>query len=137
MASLIRICAVTAAAVVALSFVFFAVDQLGAGSEKQVQALRGPTERGPSRAELDKPAPKPAVERVREAQHSSVREYVDDADDVLLSPFTGLIDTDQVWVQRMVPGLLALLLYGLGGTLLANVVPKPDRRTRDWRESTG
>ena len=137
MASLIRICAVAAAALVALSFVFFAVDQLGAGSEKQVQALRSDPERGPSRAELDEPAPEPAVERAREARHSSVREYVDDADDVLLAPFTGLIDTDQIWVQRLVPGLLALLLYGLGGTLLANALPKPGRETRDWRESTG
>jgi hypothetical protein len=137
MASLIRICAVAAATLVALSFVFFAVDQLGAGSEKQVQALRSDTERGSSRAELDEPAPEPAVERAREARHSSVREYVDDADDVLLAPFTGLIDTDQIWVQRLVPGLLALLLYGLGGALLANALPKPDRRTRDWRESTG
>ncbi|MDQ3644685.1 MAG: hypothetical protein M3356_04160 [Actinomycetota bacterium] len=137
MGSLIRICAVTAAALVALSFVFFAVDQLTEGSENQVRALRSDNDRALSQAEIDKPAPRPAVERVREEQHSSVREYVDDADDVLLSPFTGLVDTDQVWAQRVVPGVLALLLYGLGGTLLANAMPKPKRRVGDWRESTG
>ncbi len=136
MGSLIRICAVTAAALVALSFVFFAVDQLTEGSENQVRAISD-EQRALSQAAIDKPSPEPAVERVRERQHSSVREYVDDADDVLLSPFTGLVDSSQVWVQRMVPGLVGLLLYGLGGTLLANAVPRGDRKLGDWRESTG
>ncbi|MGI9094524.1 MAG: hypothetical protein ACR2F4_02990, partial [Thermoleophilaceae bacterium] len=123
MGSLIRICAVTAAVLVALSFVFFAVDQLTEGSENQVRALRSDDGRAPSQAEIDKPAPEPAVERIRETQHSSAREYVDDANDVLLSPFTGLVDTGHVWSQRVIGGVLALLLYGLGGTLLANAMP--------------
>ncbi len=137
MGSLIRICAVTAAALVALSFVFFAVDQLTEGSENQVRALRSDDERAFSQAEIDKPAPEPAVERIRETQHSSAREYVDDANDVLLSPFTGLVDTGHVWSQRVIAGVLALLLYGLGGTLLANAMPRPKRKAGDWRESTG
>jgi len=137
MGSLIRICAVMAAALVALSFVFFAVDQAREGSETQVRDLRSDNTRVISEAEIDKPAPPPAVERIREARHSSLREYVDDADDILLTPFTGLIETDQVWAQRLVPGVLALLLYGLGGTLLANALPKRDRQVGDWRESTG
>lgn len=137
MGSLIRICAITASVIVALSFVFFAVDQMTAGSETQVRSLRNEDKRAGSGAQIDKPAPRPAVERIREAEHSSVREYVDDADDILLSPFTGLIDSNQVWVQRAVPGLIALLLYGFGGTLLANALPKPDRKVDDWRESTG
>jgi len=137
MGSIVRIVAVTATVLVALSFVFFAVDQLTEGSETQVRALANDGKRATSQAEIDTPAPEPRVERLREAQHSSVREYVDDANDVLLSPFTGFIDSDQIWVQRGVPGLLALLLYGLGGTLLANALPKPTREAGDWRESTG
>ena len=137
MGALIRICAVTAASLVALSFVFFAVDQLTEGSENQVRALRADGQRAPSQAAIDQPAPEPAVERIRESQHSSVREYVDDANDILLSPFTGFVDSDQVWAQRVIPGLIGLLLYGLGGTLLANAMPRPDRKLGDWRESTG
>ena len=137
MGSLIRICAVTAAALVALSFLFFAVDQLTEGSENQVRALSSDNQRAPSQAAINKPSPEPATERIRESQHSSVREYVDDANDVLLSPFTGLVDSDQVWAQRLVPGLIGLLLYGLGGTLLANAMPRSDRKVGDWRESTG
>jgi hypothetical protein len=137
MGSLVRICALTATALVALSFVFFAVDQLTEGSDNQVRDLRGDNSRATSQASINKPAPEPAVERIREMQHSSVREYVDDANDILLSPFTGLVDADQVWGQRVLPGLLAVLLYGLGGTILANAMPKPDRKLGDWRESTG
>lgn len=137
MGPLIRICAVTAAALVALSFAFFAIDQLTEGSENQVRTLRNDKQRAPSQAAIDKPAPEPAVERIRESQHSSVREYVDDANDILLSPFTGLVDSDHVWAQRGIPGLIGLLLYGLGGTLLANAIPRPDRKLGDWRESTG
>jgi hypothetical protein len=29
--------------------------------------------------------------------------------------------------------MLALLLYGLGGLLLANFLPKPETKQRDWR----
>jgi len=136
MGSVVRICAVAAAALVALSFAFFAVDQLTEGSENQVRAVRGDNQRAPSQAQIDKPAPDPAVERIRETQHSRVREYVDDANDILLSPFTGLVDTEKIWSQRVIPGLLALLLYGLGGTILANAMPKPNRQVGDWREST-
>ncbi len=137
MGSLVRICALAATALVALSFAFFAIDQLSEGSENQVRDLRDDNSRAVSQAAIDQPAPAPAVERIREAQHSSVREYVDDADDILLSPFTGLVDTDRVWGQRLLPGLLALLVYGLGGTILANSMPKPNRKVGDWRESTG
>jgi len=138
MGSVIRICALAASAVVALSFVFFVVDQLTEGSTNQVEAVRGDGKRAQSHALINEPAPRPAVERAREAQHSSFREYIDDADDLLLSPFSGLTDSDEVWIQRLVPGGIALLLYGLGGLMLARSLPR--RHTRvggDWREQTG
>lgn len=134
MASLVRLAAVAAALLVAASFVLFAVDRIGEGSAGQVEALRGDTAANVSRAGIDAPSPPPAIERQREAAHSSVRELIDDADDVLLAPFAGLLDTDSAWAGRIVPGLLALLLYGLGGTLLANALPQPKRRATDWRE---
>jgi len=134
MGSLVRICAVTAAALVALSFLMFAVDELGKGSDQQVRSVRG--ELAPARPALrvNEPAPPAQIERVREKRHSSVREVVDDANDVLVSPFTGIVDSDDSWVQRLVPLALALLLYGLGGLLLANALPKPHHEVRDWRE---
>jgi len=135
MGSLIRICAVTAASLVALSFAMFAADQLGEGSENQVRSVRGDSARARSEASVNLPDPGPAAERRRAASHSGIREAIDDADDILLSPFKDLIDSGNLWVQRLVPTALGLLLYGLLGSLLANAIPQRHHRTRDWREA--
>jgi hypothetical protein len=134
MGSLIRVLAVLAASLVAASFLAFAVDQSRAGSETQVNAVSGEKAAARNDAIL-RPSPEPRVERAREAAHSSFRERIDDANDVLLSPFAGLTDpADNVWAQRVVPGVLALLLYGLAGLLVANFLPKGGREVKDWRE---
>ena len=133
MGSLVRLCAVVASAIVALSFVFFVVDQATTGSQDQVRAVDGQTGPRAAPADVQRPAPDRAAERIRESDHSSVREAVDDADDVLVGPFTGLIDSDDVWVQRIVPASIGLLLYGGLGLLLASWIPQPKRETRDWR----
>jgi hypothetical protein len=124
MASLLRFVAVAASAIVIFSFLAFATDEAGHGSQSQVDKLG---------EALDEPAPAPNVERVREHQHSRARELVDDANDVLLRPFNGLLDSRDPWVQRIVPGLLALLAYGLGLALLANLLPKKAPPSRNWR----
>ena len=53
--------------------------------------------------------------------------------DVLLGPFTNLVDSGDVWVARGVPTLLALLLYGGGLGFLANMLPKQRAHGADWR----
>jgi hypothetical protein len=124
MASLLRFVAVAASAIVIFSFLAFATDEAGHGSRTQVDKLG---------EALDEPAPAANVERVREHRHGRARELVDDANDVLLRPFDGLLDSRNPWVQRIVPGLLALLAYGLGLALLANVLPRKAPASRDWR----
>jgi len=136
MASIIRTAAVLAASTVALSFVLFALDELGEGSANQIRDVRGEGLNA-SQAELSRPAPRAEIERARETVHSKPREAIDDANDVLLTPFASLADTGSVWVSRIVPGVLGLLLYGLGGLLLANALPQPRREVRDWRQQTG
>jgi hypothetical protein len=137
MGSLLRLAAIAAAGFVALSFLLFAVDQSKQGSATQVNALEGSGAQVTSDAAIDEPSPPSRIERVREERHTGIREAIDDVDDVLVAPFTGLIESSNVWVERMVPATLALLLYGLGGMLLANMLPKPRRRHHDWREATG
>jgi len=132
MAPLVRICAVVAAAIVALSLVLFALDESSTGSENQVRSVEG-TAKVQSDADVQQPNPAPAAERERENAHSSAREYVDDANDVIVSPFTGLAGSSDVWVRRLVPGALGLLLYGLGGLMLANWLPASRRESQDWR----
>jgi hypothetical protein len=120
MGSVIRVAAIVTSAIVLLGFGLFAVDEMDKGSRAQRQALGDV-------------APDTAAEQAREAHHGTVREVVDDANDVLLRPFSNLIDSDNSWVEHGVPALLALLVYGLGLGLLANLLPKQRTGGRDWR----
>lgn len=137
MESLLRIAAIAATALVALSFVLFAVDQSEEGSANQVRTVNGDEARAASEAAIDRPAPDHATERVREARHGSLREVIDDGNDILVAPFADIVESSNVWVERVVSGALAVLLFGLGGTLLANFLPKRTRQPTDWREATG
>ena len=137
MGTLLRLAALCAAAFVGLSFLLFAVDQSEEGSANQVKTVEGVQARAQSDAAIDRPAPDAATERRREARHSGPREFIDDGNDIFVAPFAGLVESSNVWVERLVAGGLAALLFGLGGMLLANFVPKRRHRTTDWREATG
>jgi hypothetical protein len=131
MGSIIRLAAIVMSGIVLLGFAFFAVDEMDRGSKHQQQKLASELD---SEAENPAPiAPTHADEKAREAAHSSFRELVDDGNDVLLGPFVDLVDSDEPWVQRGVPTVLALLLYGLGLGILANMVPKQRVHGDDWR----
>lgn len=94
----------------------FAIDEARSASDQTQTEIEG---RRAARAA----DPSPEQERAREAAHSDARELVDDANDVLLSPFASISDgADSRWVRRTVPALIALLLYGFGLSFLARVV---------------
>jgi hypothetical protein len=136
MGSLVRLLALAASAVIALSLIMFAVDQSNSGTEAQLRSLEGqPQTTVRSQDEVDAPNPGPAAERAREAQHSSVREAIDDGNDLLAGPFTGVAPSDNVWVERLVPAALGLLLFGLGGLMLANWLPERRATHEDWRQA--
>ena len=124
MASLLRLVAVIASAFIVLSFFAFVADETGQGSKDQEAKLG---------QELGEPAPSPTTERERERRHGAIREKIDDANDVLLAPFSGVVTSHSLWVQRIGTGLLALLAYGLGLTLLANFLPGRGQAAHDWR----
>ena len=126
MGSVIRVAAIVTSAIVLLGFALFAVDEMDKGSKAQQQKL----DRELGNVEI---APDVAAEESREANHGTVREVVDDANDVLLRPFSDLLDSDNTWVEHGVPALLALLVYGLGLGLLANLLPRQRPGGRDWR----
>jgi hypothetical protein len=108
----IRIAASLACVFVVLGFGAFALDQARGASKESVSGIAGDptTFSGPS----------PNQERARERQHSGAREFIDDVNDVLLSPFAGLVDSsNSKWVRRLIPALLALLVYGFGGGYLS------------------
>ena len=129
MAALLRIVAIDSCAIVAFGFIAFASDEATQGSSKQVQRIN---------QAMDDPAPTASAEQARQKRHGKVRETIDDANDILLKPFAGVVDSHDTWVRRLVPTVLALLAYGLGLTLLANVLPKRRARSTggDWRAAT-
>jgi hypothetical protein len=131
MGSFVRLIAIVTSGLVLLGFAFFAVDELNRGSQNQQNALAN--ELNPDLADPAPVAPSPDQESAREEANSSVREIVDDANDVLLRPFAGLVDSNDRWVTHGVPAILALLLYGLCLGTLANMLPKEREHSADWR----
>jgi len=131
MGSFVRLVAILASGIVLLGFAFFAVDEMERGSQTQQNLI----DRETKGAEYDPApiAPTPGQEAARERVNGSFRELVDDANDVLLDPFTNLVDSDDRWVSHGVPAILALLLYGFCLGMLANMLPKERETHGDWR----
>jgi hypothetical protein len=110
---ILRTAAVLASAVALVSFALFALDETREASKQstaEVAGLEATRTSNPSENE----------ERARERAHSSVREAIDDVDDVLVAPFAPVTeDMSSSWAARGVPTLLALLVYGFGLSFLA------------------
>jgi hypothetical protein len=131
MGSLVRLVAIVASGLVLLGFAYFATDEMSRGSEHQQNALANEL------AGIEDPAPiapSNELEAEREKINGPMREVVEDANDLLLGPFTDLVEgSNDRWVRHGVPALLALLLYGLGLGMLANMLPKGREHGADWR----
>ncbi len=123
MGTLIRLTAVLACAIIGISFLMFAVDELDRGSKTQQEALG---------AELGDPAGA-AVADGSDTSRNGIGGSIDRASDTLLTPFEDLVDSDNAWVDHGVPALLGLLLYGLGLGIIANFLPGERRSGGDWR----
>jgi hypothetical protein len=131
MGSFVRLVAILTSAVVVLGFAYFATDEIGRESQNQQNKLD--KEVTGAHADPTPIAPTPDQETERERVNGSFREVIDDANDVLLGPFTGIIDSSDRWVTHGVPAMMALLLYGLGLGTLANMLPKERETGGDWR----
>jgi hypothetical protein len=117
-----------AALVVLASFAMFAVDQAQDGSKQQVAKLGAGLELTSAATNVNQADPSPRTERQREKMHGKVREAIDDADDVLVKPFAGAVDSSSIWAQRGIPALIAFLVFGVGLRILAAYVPGGARR---------
>ena len=123
----LRLASTAATVIVALGFVLFAIDETNEGSKTTVTKLES----------ASAPSPSAGAEQRREAKNGAVREAIEDANDVLLDPFTGVVSGSRSeWARHGVPALLAFLAYGLGLRLLANYIPQPRRRQPDWEHAT-
>src|SRR5437763_15885369 len=95
--------------IVVASFVTFALEEANAGSTTQQDKV----------VSLDQPGPSAGVERQRERKHSKVRELIDDANDKLTAPFNGITPSNNIWVDRGAPALIAFFLYFVALRVLA------------------
>jgi hypothetical protein len=131
MGSFVRLVAIVASGLVLFGFAYFATDEMSRGSQTQQNELAGKLSGGLDPTPV---APSPSQEADREQVNGPLREAVEDANDLLLGPFTGVVagSTDR-WVTHGVPALLALLLYGVGLGMLANMLPKERGHGADWR----
>jgi hypothetical protein len=102
----LRYLAITLSLIIAIGFIMFAVDDFSRASNKTRARI----------GNYEVTAPTPAGERERERRHSKAREYIDDANDILLRPFAGIVSESNTshWVERGVPAFFGLLVYGFG-----------------------
>jgi len=97
--------------VIGLSWVMFAVDEVGTASDEQSRKIIDPDATTPSQNTVTTPAP---------AKKRTFRSTVDDAAQSLTSPFDSIIAEDgNTWLRHTVPAILGVLLYGLGLAVLA------------------
>jgi len=109
----LRWTAITCSAVVFFSWGMFVIDQTRAASNHTTEEIAG--HHASQTAD-----PSPEQERAREQLHSTPREALDDANDVLISPFASIGSASPSrWVRRSVPMMVAVLLYGFGVGYLA------------------
>ena len=131
MGSLIRLVAVACSGLVLLGFAYFATDEMSRGSQNQQNALASEL------AGTEDPlpvAPSPDEEAEREKLNGTFREVIEDANDVLIGPFAGIVESsDNRWVRHGGPAMLGLLLYGFCLGMLANMLPKYREHGQDWR----
>ena len=111
--SILRWASTIACAIVIISFALFAIEQAKGGTKQQENKIEG----------INQPSPSPQNERQRERMHGKVREAIDDADDVLVQPFSGVVNSGSIWAKRGVSTLLALLVYGLLARILIGYLP--------------
>ena len=100
--------------IVVASFALFAVEEANASSTTQKDKIEA----------LDTTNPTPQEEKARAKKHTKVREVIDDANDALTSPFDGITNSSNIWVQRAVPTLMAFLLYLVVVRVLAGYAVK-------------
>lgn len=111
--STLRSLAILASAILIVSFGLFAIDETRAASDQSIAEIAG-------HKAAAAPGPSAAQEAAREQSHGDVRELIDDGNDLLVAPFSGVVgDSAGAWTRRGVPGLLALVAFGFGLGYLA------------------
>ncbi|HWC87264.1 MAG TPA: hypothetical protein VG388_12045 [Solirubrobacteraceae bacterium] len=98
--------ALVCSGLVLASFVMFARDQIAGASKTQANAVSASVPTQPVAAAKRKPEAQPG-------------RFINDAAGRLTSPFDSIIHSNSAWVERSVPAIIAVLVYGFGLGYLA------------------
>jgi hypothetical protein len=102
----IKLVSFACCALVVLSFVMFARDQVAGASVHQQTELSSPNTADPTPTAPTKPEAQPG-------------RFINHAAKTLTSPFDAIVRSSNAWVQHGLPAIVALLVYGLGLGYLA------------------
>ena len=103
----LRLAAFVCCGVVLASFLLFAIDQTNAGSKEAQVEIEGTV------LHAQAPPPKPVHQP---------RKFIDKAAKALMTPFQGIVPKDDKWANRLIPTVLALLVFGFGLGFLARAI---------------
>jgi hypothetical protein len=119
---LARLASIVAVVLIVAGLLGLLTDEVRGTSKAEATRVQSPGETAATTVLVDITQPDPAatVEKARERQHTSAREAIDDAGDVLMAPFTWIAKGSEPWVRRLLYSALALLLYGLLVQMLAD-----------------
>jgi hypothetical protein len=122
----VRIASIVAVLFILAGLIGFLTDEVRDTSKVQATRIPDP---GSGRVvtvtvDLTQPDPPAAIEKVREAEHTAGREFIDDVGDVLMGPFSWMIQDSEPWVRRLLYSFLALFFYGFLGQVLADYMRK-------------
>ena len=148
---LVRILAITACAFIIAGLIGFLTDEVRDTSKVQATRIPDPVSGRVVTVTVDisQPDPPANIERIREARHTSAREFIDDVNDVLLSPFSWLAEGSDPWVRRLLYSALGLFVYGFLLLMLADWIKRRgdgsrrdafierDRKAAEERRRTG
>jgi hypothetical protein len=119
---LIRLASIVAVLFIVAGLIGLLTDEVRDTSKVQATRIADPGSGQVVTQTIDIEAPDPslAVETIREGEHTQGRELIDDAGDLLMSPFTWLIPHSDGAVRKLLYSALALILYGFLLQMLAD-----------------
>jgi hypothetical protein len=132
LARFIRIASVVASLFIVGGLIGLLTDEVGDTSKVQAVGIPDPgTGRAPvTIVDIEAPDPGPSVEKVRAEDHASGREFIDDVGDVLMGPFTWLIEGSDGAVRRLLYSGLGLILYAVLLQMLADFMRRQSDASR-------
>jgi hypothetical protein len=126
LARLIRLASIVAVIFIVAGLIGLLTDEVRDTSTVQATRIPDPGSGREVTQVVDIEAPKPDadIEKIREDEHTKGREVIDDVGDVLMGPFTWIIEGSDGAVRKLLYSALALILYGFLLQVLADFMRK-------------